>query len=87
MGIALLTTVLAAVGTTHVIDGHSVANLAAYHAAFLTAAGVALIGSGVALTISDADAAATMVRRITRRERPSGGPTAQRSAVAPDPAT
>ena len=54
---------LAAVGTTRVVAGHSVAHLAAYHAAFLAAAGVALVGAAVALTIRDADAAATMVRR------------------------
>ena len=46
LGVALLTTVLAAVGTTHVVAGHTVANLAAYHAAFLVAAGVALVGVG-----------------------------------------
>jgi EmrB/QacA subfamily drug resistance transporter len=63
LGVALVTTVLAAVGTTHLVDGHTTVNLAAYHAAFLTAAAVALVGSLVALTINDADAAATMVRR------------------------
>jgi EmrB/QacA subfamily drug resistance transporter len=71
LGVALVTTVLAAVGTTHVVDGHSVADLAAYHAAFLVAAAVALLGSVVALTISDADAAATMVRPRTKRAHPS----------------
>ena len=70
-GVALLATVLAAVGTTHVVAGHTVANLAAYHAAFLVAAGVALIGSAVALTINDADAAATMVRRHRSKPEPS----------------
>jgi EmrB/QacA subfamily drug resistance transporter len=63
LGVSLVTTVLAAVGTTRMVAGHSVAHLAAYHAAFLAAAGVALLGAGVALTISDADATATMVRR------------------------
>ena len=70
LGVALVTTVLAAVGTTHVVDGRSTANLAAYHAAFLVAAGVALVGSVAALTISDADAAATMVRRGSRPAHP-----------------
>ncbi len=87
LGVAILATVLAAVGTTHVIDGHTTANLAAYHAAFLTAAGVAVIGSLVALTIHDTDASATMVRRRTRPEpgkveRSDGS----RPVVAPDPA-
>ena len=76
---ALLATVLAAVGTTHVVAGHSVPNLAAYHAAFLTAAGLALVGSAVALTIKDADAAATMVR--------PGKPARSGSDDRPVPAT
>jgi MFS family permease len=66
LGVALVTTVLAAVGTTHAIDGHTAANLAAYHAAFLA---LALVGSVIALSISDADAASTMVRLGTRGDR------------------
>ncbi|HEX4217533.1 MAG TPA: MDR family MFS transporter [Acidimicrobiales bacterium] len=73
-GVALLATVLAAVGTTHAVAGHTVANLAAYHAAFLVASGVALIGSAVALTIKDADAAATMVRRVKAKKEPAPSP-------------
>jgi EmrB/QacA subfamily drug resistance transporter len=61
IGVAILSTVLAAVGTEHVARGHLTANLASYHAAFMVAAGIALLGSLVALTISDSDAAATMV--------------------------
>ncbi|MGD0313196.1 MAG: MDR family MFS transporter [Acidimicrobiales bacterium] len=67
LGVALLATVLAAVGTTHVVAGHTEPNLSAYHAAFLTAAVISLVASGVALTIKDADAAATMVRRVTHK--------------------
>ncbi len=66
LGVALLTTVLAAVGTAHVVGGRTVPNLAAYHAAFLVASGVALLGSVGALRIHNADAAATMVRRGSR---------------------
>jgi EmrB/QacA subfamily drug resistance transporter len=62
VGVAILATVLAAVGTTHSVAGHTQPNLASYHAAFLTAACIALIGSAVALTIRDKDAASTMVR-------------------------
>lgn len=69
LGVALMTTVLGAVGTTHLVDGHPAANLAAYHAAFLVAAGVALVGALAALTIRDADAAATMVRSPRSRTR------------------
>lgn len=63
LGVAILTTVLALVGTERVVAGHPVPDLAAYHLAFAVAAGLALVGSAVALTIRDADAAATMVRR------------------------
>ncbi len=62
-GVALFTSVVVAVGATRVIAGHVVPDLTAYHAAFLVAAGLALIGAAAALTIHDADAAATMVRR------------------------
>jgi MFS family permease len=86
LGVAILTTVLAAVGTTHEVDGHQAPNLVAYHAAFLTASGLALVGSVVALTISDADAAATMVRRIARHDRTADEPVDERRPVTPDPA-
>jgi EmrB/QacA subfamily drug resistance transporter len=66
LGVALLATVLAAVGTTKVVDGHRIPNVTAYHAGFLVAAVVALIGSALALTIHDADAAATMAPRTAR---------------------
>ena len=69
MGVALLATVLAAVGTTHAVGRHAVANLTAYHAAFAVAAGVALVGAAVALTIKDVDAAAT---RAPSGVRPAG---------------
>jgi EmrB/QacA subfamily drug resistance transporter len=73
LGVSLVTTVIAAVGAVHVVAGRTVPNLTAYHAAFLTAAGVALVGVAVALTINDADAAATMVRRTVARVTPAGG--------------
>jgi EmrB/QacA subfamily drug resistance transporter len=77
VGVAILATVLAAVGTTHTVSGHTEANLASYHAAFLTAAFIALIGSAVALTIRDKDAASTMVRHGKAPEAaadPEGAP-------------
>ncbi|MGH9016150.1 MAG: DHA2 family efflux MFS transporter permease subunit [Acidimicrobiales bacterium] len=80
VGVAFLTTVLAAAGPTVVKVGHVVPNLGAYHAAFLAAAGVALVAVLTALTVSDGDAAATMVRRgrLARRDR-------VRAAAAPEP--
>ncbi len=80
VGVALLTTVVATVGPVHVVDGHAVANLTAYHLAFLVAAGTALIAAVCALTISDADAAATIVPRRRR------SPAVDRDAPHPVPA-
>jgi EmrB/QacA subfamily drug resistance transporter len=66
VGVALLTTVLAAAGPTSQAAGHATANLAAYHDAFLAAAAAALLAVAVALTIRDADAAGTMVAHQRR---------------------
>jgi EmrB/QacA subfamily drug resistance transporter len=70
IGVAFLTTVLAAVGPTRISAGHIVPDLTAYHAAFLAAAAVALIAALTTVTVSDSDAAATMVRRgrLARRD-------------------
>jgi EmrB/QacA subfamily drug resistance transporter len=70
VGVAVLSTVIAAAGPFSVVAGRHVPHLIAYHAAFLTAAAVALVGSAAALTlVHDADAASTMVGRRTRRRR------------------
>jgi MFS family permease len=69
VGVALLTTVLAVAGPGGRAVGHGAASLAAYHDAFLAAAAVALLAIAAALTIRDADAAATMVRRPQRAPR------------------
>ena len=63
VGVALLTTVLSAVGVTTSVAGHATAHLAAYHLAFLTAAALALVGVAAAATVKDADAANTITRR------------------------
>ena len=70
VGVALLTTVVATVGPVHEVAGQSVPDLTAYHAAFLVAAATALIAALCALTVSDAEAAATIVPR-QRRRRPT----------------
>ena len=80
---ALLTTVVATVGPVHEVAGQSVPDLTAYHVAFLVAAGTALIAAVCALTVSDADAAATIVPRSRRRNRT---PAVDRDAVQPVPA-
>lgn len=83
IGVAVLTTVLAAVGPLTRRAGHLVPHLAAYRAAFVTAATVALVASVAALAVSDDDAAATMVPR-GRRARPSDaqGEAAPAAALA-----
>ncbi|MER6396210.1 DHA2 family efflux MFS transporter permease subunit [Kitasatospora sp. NPDC001603] len=68
LGVAVLGTVLTAVGAVTVnASGTPVANLAAYRAAFLTAAGLALAAAAISLLVRDSDAAATM------RAVPAGG--------------
>ena len=69
VGVAILTTVISAVGVVHQVHGHSQPNLAAFHWAFAVAAGLALIAARFALTIVDADAAPTMVKRPRKAER------------------
>ena len=64
IGVAVLGSVLSIIGpTTLSATGTIQPNLAAYHAAFLAAAVLALIAACIALTISDRDAAVTMRRR------------------------
>ncbi len=63
VGVAALSTVVAEVGPLHTVGGHVEANLSAYHGAFLLASVVAAAGALVSLTVNDADAAQTMVRR------------------------
>ena len=64
LGVAVLGGVLSIVGPTRLsATGAVQPNLAAYHAAFLAAAAIALVGACIALTVPDRDAAATMRRR------------------------
>jgi EmrB/QacA subfamily drug resistance transporter len=63
LGIAVLSTILAFVGPTEVVDGVTRPNPEGYHFAFLAAAGFAVIGGLFATRVPDADAAITMVSR------------------------
>jgi EmrB/QacA subfamily drug resistance transporter len=81
IGVALLTTVIVLIGATHRVAGHEVANLAAYRVTFLVAAAVCLAGVAPALSIRDADAAATIPAR-QRHGQP--GPVAAPSSAAAD---
>lgn len=68
LGVAILTTVMSAVGITHLVHGQVQANLAAFHAAFVVAAALAVSAAVFAFfTIDDADAAPTMVRRPSKK--------------------
>jgi EmrB/QacA subfamily drug resistance transporter len=83
VGVAVFTTVIVAVGAAKAPAGRTAPDLAAYHAAFLVAAALAVVGAAVALTIHDADAASTMIRRGSRRTSQDGRPAAGLAASAP----
>lgn len=72
VGVAVLTSVLVAVGPFTHMGGHLVADLTAYRVAFLTAAAVALVAAGLSLRIHDQDAASTITR--WRGKRIAGDP-------------
>jgi len=78
-GVAVLTTVIVAVGPVHLVAGHEVANLTAYRVSFLVAAAICLCAVACSLSIRDADAASTIP---ARRRRPDVEPTAEPSAAA-----
>jgi EmrB/QacA subfamily drug resistance transporter len=63
MGVAILTTVVAALHPVHEVAGQSVVNMNAYRVAFQIAAGIAAIGAFCALSIHDEDTVKTIVRR------------------------
>jgi EmrB/QacA subfamily drug resistance transporter len=71
-GVAVLSSVLAAAGPTRVgAGGIPHPNLAAYHAAYLTAAAIALTGALVSLAVPDRAAAPTMRRKGDRQPETS----------------
>ncbi len=81
IGVALVTTVMSE-GPTRRLGLTSVPALTAYRLAFVAAAVVAVAGAAIALTVSDADAAPTMVRR-GRASAPAGAePLGARERVA-----
>lgn len=63
VGVAILSTVISAVGVLHPAGGAARPGAGAYHTAFLTAAAIALAGALWATSINDADAAPTMQPR------------------------
>jgi EmrB/QacA subfamily drug resistance transporter len=62
IGVALLTAVITALHPVRTVAGRAEANIPAFHDGLLVCAGVAVAAALAALTIRDADAAATMIR-------------------------
>ncbi len=72
LGVALLSSVISAVGITQLsASGTPVPNLTAYHAAFIASAIFALIGACIGLTVHDKDAEATMRHKIRQPAKES----------------
>ena len=79
-GVAILSTVLLTVRTPRAtLEGRTVPDLNAFRAAFMVAAGIALIGAAFATRVPDEDAAASMRKPVKRR----AGEEASRRAAEP----
>ncbi|HTW97442.1 MAG TPA: MFS transporter, partial [Acidimicrobiales bacterium] len=72
IGVAVITTVLAAGDPVRAVAGHLVPHLAAYHLAFLVAAACTILACLSAFLVNDADAQATITRRIGTPARSTG---------------
>jgi EmrB/QacA subfamily drug resistance transporter len=72
-GVAVLTTVIVAVGPVHLVAGHEVSNLTSYRVAFGVAAAICLCAVPCSLSIRDADAAGTIPAPRPGRLAPDGG--------------
>ena len=69
LGVALLSSVISAVGITQLnASGAAVPNFTAYHAAFIASTILVLIAACIGLTVHNSDAASTMTRRVRRTE-------------------
>ena len=67
IGVALISTVISALGMTSLSAGGAVVpNFTAYHAAFIASAILVLLAASIGFTVKDSDAAATMTRRARR---------------------
>ncbi len=79
VGVAVLTSVVVAVGPFSHPSGQLAPDLTAYRVAFLTAAAVALLAAGLSLRIHDEDAASTITR--WRAKPKAGEPSADHERV------
>jgi EmrB/QacA subfamily drug resistance transporter len=85
VGVAVLSSSLAAVGTSAYDPGHTGnPDLRAYHVTFLVAAGLALLGAVAALTVHDDDAESTRPSRRPSVVDRAAGSAAGRDGVAVD---
>jgi EmrB/QacA subfamily drug resistance transporter len=66
LGIAVLSSILAYVGPTEIVNGITQPNIDGYRLAFIAAGGFAAIGGLFALLVPDEDAAITMVSRRSK---------------------
>jgi MFS family permease len=66
VGVALLSTIISAVGVVHHVHGTVRPNAAAYHWAFLAAAAISLLGAVLTRAVDDREAAPTMVPVVRR---------------------
>jgi MFS family permease len=66
VGVAILSTVLIGIGSTHAAGAGATPDMRAYHLAFAAAAIFAIGAAAFSLTIHDTDAAETMVRRTRK---------------------
>jgi MFS family permease len=83
LGVAIIGTVLGAVGTVSVTGGVTRPRLGAYHVGFAVAAGLMLLGAVFAARIRDADAAPTMVAPVPAAPPDAEAAAALRSSRAP----
>lgn len=81
-GVALLTAVIAALHPVRTVAGRATANLPAFHHGLLVCAGVAVAAALAALTVSDADAAPTMIRPGRRARVAAASPLSAEGAPA-----
>jgi predicted MFS family arabinose efflux permease len=85
LGVAILSTVIISVGPTTATAAGTVPHLAAYHAAFFTAAAIVLTGLVFGRGVSDRDAAGTMVRVTGSPRRQTPARESARRAAAQVP--
>jgi len=79
VGVAILSTVIAAIGVMHQVDGRLQPNAHAYHVAFLVAAGIAVSAVAIVVRIVDRDAAPTMRIKASPEDAVRPMPSAEAS--------